>query len=36
MKKFNTLLQNEKIMSVVIVAGVFLVTAIVFLMSYYS
>jgi|GEM_PF-4377961 len=36
MKKFNTLLQNEKIMSVVVVSGVFIITAIVFLMSYYS
>jgi hypothetical protein len=35
MKKFNTFFQNEKVMSVVIVGGVFLLTAIVFVMSYY-
>lgn len=36
MKKFNTILQNEKVMSVVVIAGVFLTTAIVYIMSYYA
>jgi hypothetical protein len=36
MKKINTLLKNEKVQATLVVAGVFLLTAIVSIWAYYQ